>query len=77
MRPGAQSQQAVRHAHAATPNDSETALRRDGDRLVRVGPWLEPQDLRADRDGLARDVRGLPRWTEDVDDIDGHVHIRE
>lgn len=77
MRSRSQTEQAVRHAHAAAPDHGETAFSRDVDGFVRVGPRLEPEHLRADRDGVTCDRRGLPRWTEDVDDIDRHIHIGE
>ena len=45
--------------------------------VVAVRALLEPQDLRADGDGVPRHRRRLLRRAEHVHDIDGHVNLAQ
>ena len=72
-----EAEEAVRDRHAAAPDDGQATFRRYGRRHVRVRSRLEPDDLRADRDRIARDGLGLGWWTEHVDDVDRHVHVAQ
>jgi hypothetical protein len=54
---------------------AEARIGGDATSLVIANTELQPQRLRADRNGLSRDVRGLVGGSEHVDEVDrlGHV----
>src|SRR2546428_9335659 len=70
-----EAEEAVRDRHAATPDDREATFRRHSRCQVRVRSRLEPDDLRADCDRIARDGLGLGGWTEHLDAVDPHGYI--
>ena len=60
---------------ATVLDEFETVREGDAAGLLAFDPELEPEDLCADRDGLASDFRAILRFAEDIDDIDRHRNI--